>query len=76
MRRDRNNLPINWPDPSEIIRDFFEAVDSQSPGELEKPTWERPAELWNYSTLPPSLWPITPQTLHQVEYSTWGSTKR
>ncbi|XP_076236190.1 zinc finger matrin-type protein 5 [Calliopsis andreniformis] len=68
-------MPENgWPDPDNIIKEFFENTESSSSTEeLSHPSWRRPLELQNYSMLPPSLWPITPESLADTStFKEWG----
>ena len=62
------------PDPAVIMREFFDEATS-SIDDIEKvdySTWYPNPELQNYSNLPPSLWPITPETVTHSNFATWG----
>lgn len=58
-------MPKNgWPNADDIIKEYFEDIkDSKSIEELSYPTWNTPSELQSYPNLPPSLWPLTPESI-------------
>lgn len=67
------NSNLSWPNPSEIAEEFFEDLtDSREINNVEQPVWTRPAELHNYPNLPPSLWPITVETVTTPDCGKWG----
>lgn len=63
-----------WPNPDDIIKEYLENTESVSNAEeLCSPAWYRPLELHDYSMLPPSMWPITPESLADTStLSEWG----
>ena len=69
----RASSKLNWPNPSDISVEFFENVSEN--GDIkntELPVWNIPAELRNYTNLPPSLWPITAETVTHPDCGKWG----
>ncbi|XP_076750007.1 zinc finger matrin-type protein 5 [Xylocopa sonorina] len=67
-------MPANgWPNPDDIIKEFFENPASPNgTDDFSYPTWRRPLELHNYPMLPPSLWPIIPENLANTTFKEWG----
>ncbi|XP_076301137.1 zinc finger matrin-type protein 5 [Lasioglossum baleicum] len=68
-------MPENgWPNPDDIIKDYFENTGSSNNiEEPNYPTWFRTLEVHDYSMLPPSLWPITPESLpNKLTFNKWG----
>ncbi|XP_076676955.1 zinc finger matrin-type protein 5 [Andrena cerasifolii] len=68
-------MPKNgWPNPDDITKEYFEnSMNPSSTEEPSYPTWFKPLELHDYSRLPPSLWPITPESLADTStFKEWG----
>nr|XP_034171464.1 zinc finger matrin-type protein 5 [Osmia lignaria] len=63
-----------WPNPDDIIKEYFQDImNSNNTEEINYPMWHRPLELHDYSMLPPSLWPITPESLENTPtFKEWG----
>lgn len=68
------NLENGWPNPDDIIKEYFENNTSASTtDDFTYPNWHRPSELRDYSMLSPSLWPITPESLaNTTRFEEWG----
>lgn len=61
------------PNPEDIIHEFFEDIlDPEVIEETNFTPWKLPAELQNHPNLPPSLWPITPDSIPNSHFSEWG----
>lgn len=61
------------PNPKEIIKEFFENIsDEDIVEESDCPLWNVPVELQNYPNLPPSLWPITSDSITNSSFGKWG----
>lgn len=69
-----NVVPENgWPNPDDIINEYFvNATSSSSTEDINYPTWHKPMELHDYCMLPPSLWPITPESLENSTFREWS----
>ncbi|XP_043261833.1 zinc finger matrin-type protein 5 [Colletes gigas] len=68
-------VPENgWPNPDDIIKEYFEFnTNSSGSEEVNYPAWYRPLEMHDYAMLPPSLWPITPESLvNTTVFKEWG----
>lgn len=67
-------LENGWPSTDDIIKEYFENATSTSDADdFIYPVWSRPLELQNYSMLPPSLWPITPESLANTKtFKEWS----
>ncbi|KAG7198665.1 hypothetical protein KM043_006020 [Ampulex compressa] len=64
-----------WPNPENIIEEYFEDTgDSSTTEEFQYPVWSIPLELHSYPNLPPSLWPITPESVTDSNFAKWGIT--
>ncbi|XP_066592092.1 zinc finger matrin-type protein 5 [Prorops nasuta] len=62
-----------WPDPDEVAKEFFQdIIDSDMAEEIEYPNWTFPAELRNFPNLPPSLWPITLESVTDSNFGKWS----
>ncbi|XP_043279468.1 zinc finger matrin-type protein 5 [Venturia canescens] len=61
------------PNPKEILDEFFrDPVSSDNTEKLDYPTWSVVPELQNCMNLPPSLWPISPETVTDSDFGKWG----
>lgn len=62
-----------WPNPDDIIKEYFEStVNLNNTDELNYPTWYKSSEIQD-AMLPPSLWPITPESLANTStFKEWG----
>lgn len=70
-----NVTPENgWPNPDDIIKEYFETnTSTSSTDDFVYPTWHRPMELHDYAMLPPSMWPITAESLaNTTTFKEWG----
>ncbi|XP_015609430.1 zinc finger matrin-type protein 5 [Cephus cinctus] len=71
--RSMRSLTNKVPGPDEIIKEFFEnTADPDIAQEINTPLWSLPIELQNYTSLPPSLWPITAESVTHSEFGKWG----
>jgi len=63
----------NRPNPAEIIQEFFQdQILMDSTEKIGYPVWNHPPELQNYHNLPPSLWPVTSETVIDSDFGKWG----
>ncbi|XP_012277105.1 zinc finger matrin-type protein 5 [Orussus abietinus] len=61
------------PNPDDIVKEFFETTLDESIIEaIDCPIWTIPAEFHNYPNLPPSLHPITPESITNSNFGKWG----
>ena len=64
---------LSWPNSNEIVQEFFEDLtENQEINNIEQPVWSYPVEIQNYPSLPPSLWPITAETIMHPDCGKWG----
>ncbi|KAI4480373.1 PREDICTED: zinc finger matrin-type protein 5 [Polistes canadensis] len=61
-----------WPDPDDIVKEFFvDITNPETTKEITYPIWEVPPELHNYPNLPPSLWPLKPESITDSNFGQW-----
>ncbi|KAF7989844.1 hypothetical protein HCN44_008518 [Aphidius gifuensis] len=62
------------PDPHEIINEYFQdsLVTGNDNDEINHSIWNIPSELQNHPNLPPSLWPISPETVTDSNFAKWS----
>ncbi|XP_011640778.1 zinc finger matrin-type protein 5 [Pogonomyrmex barbatus] len=74
-----SKLPIvqpkdGWPNSEDIIKEYFEnVIDTSDTEDLpihNYPVWNTPS--MNFSYLPPSLRPLTSETMMDCNFSKWG----
>ncbi|XP_020286180.1 zinc finger matrin-type protein 5 [Pseudomyrmex gracilis] len=78
IKNDKESLPQpknGWPNPDDIIKEYFEnaMIDLSSTEETNYPVWSTSSRLDDYSYLPPSLQPVTPEKMMDSNFSKWGS---
>lgn len=65
----------NVPNNNEIIDEYFQCTivtNDENDEIINYPIWNIPSELKNYPNLPPSLWPITPESVTDMNFGKWG----
>lgn len=71
--KDSTNQPKDgWPNPEDIIKEYFENVTDSSGTEDRNSAWNVPSRLVNYSYLPPSLQPVALESMTDCSFSKWG----
>ncbi|XP_011300681.1 zinc finger matrin-type protein 5 [Fopius arisanus] len=73
QRKESKKFSADIPNPLEIITEFFQNPLSSTIEETtDRPIWNIPPHLKTYSNLPPSLWPITPASVTDSNFTKWG----
>ncbi|KAK0161800.1 hypothetical protein PV327_008214 [Microctonus hyperodae] len=65
----------NMPNENEIIDEYFQCpivTNDENEEIINYSIWNIPSELKNYPNLPPSLWPITPKSVTDINFGKWG----
>jgi len=66
-----NQPKDGWPNPEDIIKEYFENVTDSS-GTEDNYSWNMPSRLVNYSFLPPSLQLATSESITNCSFNKWG----
>lgn len=72
MKNQSEGKKNEWPNPNEIVKEFFENTTNNDNEikSIEEP-WKLPIELQNMPNLPPSLWPLNSQTINDPILTQW-----
>nr|XP_012226830.1 PREDICTED: zinc finger matrin-type protein 5 [Linepithema humile] len=72
FKNSTNQPKDGWPNPEDIVKEYFENVTDLSGTEDRNSAWNMPSRLVNYSYLPPSLQPVTSESMADCNFNKWG----